>query len=514
LTEPVGPHNEVRFDVVIIGSGAGGGTMAHALAGTGVSVLLLERGEWLPMEPQNADPVAVWQDLRYRADDPWINRKGEEFRPFMHYVVGGNTKVWGAALLRLRESDFGAMEHADGQSPAWPIDYATLAPWYDEAERLYQVHGEVGDPTDPPRGAFPHPPVRHEPPIAELVERMRGNGLHPSYLPLGLISPGEPGGCILCSTCNSFPCQVRAKSDTDVICVTDAVKADNVTLWTGARADRLVTGPSGSRVEAIEVVRDGERVTVRADTVVLSAGAVNSSALLLRSATDKQPNGLANSSDLLGRRYMAHISTMMEAVHPTRLNPTVFQKTVMLNDWYLPGPGRPYPLGHVQSQGRAHAGIVQGIVPGVPVRLAEAWVHRGVDWLAMSEDMPDPDNRVTLTPSGQIRLDYQINNLRAHKQLVRETVRALKSLGYWYVVRHRFKNENTTHQCGTAVFGDDPRASVLDTMCRTHDVDNLYVVDASFFPSSGAVNPGLTIIAQSLRVADHLRRNVLNHSTH
>lgn len=504
---------EERFDVVIVGSGAGGGTMAHSLAGSGVSVLLLERGGWLPMEPQNADPIAVWQELRYRADDPWVNRKGEEFRPFMHYVVGGNTKMWGAALLRLRETDFGVVDHAGGQSPAWPIDYATLAPWYDEAERLYQVHGQVGDPTDPPRGAYPYPPVPHEPAIADVVERLTAQGLHPSYLPLGMISPGEPGGCILCSTCNSFPCQVRAKSDTDVICVSDAVKADNVTLWTGARADRLVTGPSGDRVQAVEVVHEGERVLVRADTVVLSAGAVNSAALLLRSANDRHPRGLANSSDLVGRRYMAHIATMMEAVHPTRRNPTVFQKTVMINDFYLPGPGRPYPLGHIQSQGRAHAGIVQGVVPFVPMRLAEAWVNRGLDWLAMSEDLPDPDNRVTLTPSGQIRLDYQVNNLGPHLQLVKETVKLLKRLGYWYVVRHRFKNENTTHQCGTAVFGDDPRASVLDTMCRTHDVDNLYVVDASFFPSSGAVNPGLTIIAQSLRVADHLRRNVLNHST-
>jgi choline dehydrogenase-like flavoprotein len=503
---------EERFDVVIIGSGAGGGTMAHALADTGVSVLLLERGGWLPMEPQNADPIAVWQELRYRADDPWVNRKGEEFRPFMHYNVGGNTKVWGAALLRLRESDFDVVDHADGQSPAWPIDYATLAPWYDEAERLYQVHGEVGDPSEPPRGPYPYPPVQHEPRMAEVVDGLRGQGLHPSYLPLGMISPGEPGGCILCSTCNSFPCQVRAKSDTDVICVTDAVKADNVTLWTGALAERLVTDASGNRVEAVEVMRDGERLTVRADTVVLSAGAVNSSALLFRSATDKHPNGLANSSDLLGRRYMAHIATMMEAVHPRWRNPTSFAKTVMLNDFYHAGPGRPFPLGHIQSQGRAHAGIVQGVVPFIPMKLAEAWVNRGVDFLAMSEDLPDLDNRVTLTSSGQVKLDYQVNNLAAHQKLVKEMAKALRRLGYWYVVRHRFKNENTTHQCGTAMFGHDPRTSVLDTMCKTHDVENLYVVDGSFFPSSGAVNPGLTIIAQSLRVADHLRRNVINHS--
>jgi choline dehydrogenase-like flavoprotein len=505
-------HPEVRCDVVIIGSGAGGGTLAHALAGTGVSVLLLERGDWLPMERENADPVAVWQDLRYRADETWINGEGREFRPFMHYVVGGNTKMWGSALLRLRADDFGHVEHADGVSPPWPIDYQALAPWYDAAERLYHVHGAAGDPTDPPRGDYPYPPVAHEPAMQEVVDGLRAQGLHPSHLPLGVVSPGEQGGCLLCATCNSFPCQVRAKSDTDVICVTDAVKADNVTLWTGARAERLRTDPPGNRVTAVDVERDGERVVVRAETVVLSAGAVNSAALLLRSANDKHPHGLANSSDLVGRRYMAHLATMMEAVHPARLNPTVFQKTVAINDFYLGTPDRP-PLGHIQSQGRAHAAIVQGVVPWLPYRVTEAWVERGVDWLAMSEDLPDPDNRVTLTGSGRIRLDYRPNNMASHRRLVRETARALRRLGYWHVVRHRFKNENTTHQCGTAVFGDDPRSSVLDPWCRAHDVENLYVVDASFFPSSGAVNPGLTIIAQALRVADQLRRTVLNHAS-
>lgn len=513
MTEPISsPERDEYFDVVIIGSGAGGGTMARALAGTGVSVLLIERGDWLAREPQNSDPVAVWQDLRYRADDPWLNKDDEEFQPFMHYVVGGNTTMWGAALLRLREADFGVVEHHDGISPAWPIDYRTLEPWYDRAERLYQVHGAPGDPTDPPRAPFPYPPVEHEPAIAEVVDKLTANGLHPSHLPLGLVEPGT-GGCVLCSTCNSFPCQVRGKSDTDVICVTDAARAENVTLWTKAYVERLRTDASGDRVSGVEVVHEGRRKTVRGGVVVLSAGAVNSSALLFRSANERHPNGLANSSDLVGRRYMAHIATMMEAVHPTWTNHTSFQKTVAINDFYEAGPGRPFPLGHIQSQGRAHTGIIAGIVPFVPERIIKAWIDRGVDWLAMSEDLPDLANRVTVTASGRIKLDYRINNLWAHDKLVKETVKALRDLGYWYVVRHRFNNENTTHQCGTAVFGDDPRTSVLDTLCKAHDLENLYVVDASFFPSSGAVNPGLTIIAQSLRVADHLLRDVFNHAS-
>ena len=140
------------------------------------------------------------------------------------------------------------------------------------------------------------------------------------------------------------------------------------------------------------------------------------------------------------------------------------------------------------------------------MRLADAFIKRGVDWLAMTEDLPDPANRVTVTRDGRIRLDYHGNSLAPHHQLVREAVRLFRRAGYWKVVTHMFKNENTTHQCGTLVFGDDPATSVLDPFCRAHDLDNLYVVDASFFPSSAAVNPGLTVIAQSLRVADHLRQ--------
>ncbi len=495
-------------DVVVIGSGAGGGTMSWALAGQDASVLLLERGDWLPRENANSDPTVVWHEKRYRSQEVWLNRRNQEFRPFMHYVVGGNTTMWGAALLRLREADFGEIEYPEGLSPAWPVTYDDLAPWYDRAERLYHVHGRAGvDPTDPPRNDFPFPAVPHESAVEEAVQGLRAQGLHPSHLPLGLIEPGS-GGCVLCSTCNSFPCQVRGKSDSDVVCVTDAVKSDNVDLWTGARAERLITDPAGTRVTEVLVRRGAELVRVRAGTVVLSAGAVNSAALLLASATDRHPHGLANSSGLVGRRYMAHLATMMEAMHPLRRNPTVFQKTVAINDFYLAEDGRP-PLGHLQSQGRAHAPIVRQVVRGLPLALAQAWVDRGLDWLAMTEDLPFVDNRLVLTSSGRIKLDRDLNNTRIHAQLVREARRMLRRLGYWAVVRHAFKDLNTTHQCGTAVFGDDPRTSVLDPLCRSHDVENLYVVDGSFFPSSAAVNPGLTIIAQSLRVADHLIRSEL-----
>jgi choline dehydrogenase-like flavoprotein len=498
-----------HYDVVVIGSGAGGGTVARALAGSGASVLLLERGERVPQEPENWDPRAVWKHLRYRADEQWLDHRGKPFRPFMHYVVGGNTKFWGSVLYRLREDDFDAVEHRDGLSPAWPIDYQTLAPWYDRAERLYQVHGQHGDdPTDPERGPFPHPAVPHENRIAELVQSLREQGLHPSSLPLGLVNPGQPDGCVLCSTCNSFPCRIKAKSDAETLCVDPALDSPNVTLWTGAKAHRLVA--DARKVLAVDVDRGGERIRVAASTFVVSCGAVNSAALLLRSADERHPDGLANSSGLVGRNYMAHLSTMMEAFHPFRPNPTVFQKTVAVNDYYRASDDRPYPLGHLQSQGRAHGVIAQQVMPAVPEWAYDAWVARGVDWLALSEDLPRPQNRVVVTPHGGIRLDYRPNNLTAHAELVRKAVQMFRRAGFWKVVRHSFKTQNTTHQCGTMVFGNDPRTSVLDPFCRSHDIANLFVVDASFFPSSAAVNPGLTVIAQALRVADHLVRTELS----
>ena len=496
------PH---RFDLVIIGSGAGGGTLARALSSTGARILVLERGGFVPREPENWDPTAVWKHLRYRTAETWFDGNGRPFLPYTHYCVGGNTKFWGSVLYRLRKEDFEAVEHLDGVSPAWPIDYATLEPYYERAERLYQVHGEAGhDPTEPPRGPYPHPPIPHAPQIAETVTRLREQGLHPSPLPLGLIDPGAPDGCILCNTCNSFPCRLHAKSEAEVCCVRPATGQENVTLWTHTFARLLLTGPNGRRVEAVEVERDGETLRVEAPLVVVSCGAVNSAALLLRSVSDRHPHGLGNSSGLVGRRYMAHLATMMQGFHPFRLNHAVFQKTVGINDFYFAGPQTRYPLGQIQSQGRTHGVMGQTVVPWVPVGAYDVWMARGSDWLALSEDLPRTDNRVALGAGDRIRLEYRPNNGRAHRRLVRKMRRILRRLGYWLVMTHSHKTKNTTHQCGTLCFGTDPGKSVLDPFCRSHDVENLFVVDASFFPSSAAVNPGLTIAAQALRVADHI----------
>jgi choline dehydrogenase-like flavoprotein len=506
----------VNFDIVIIGSGAGGGTMARALAPSGARILIVERGDFVPQEDENWSAAAVWKDLRYRTRERWLDEQGREFVPYTHYNVGGNTKFWGSVLYRLRREDFGELQHADGVSPAWPIDYETLAPYYDRAEQLYKVRGAVGDdPTEPPRGPYPYPPVPHAPGMARLAERLRAQGLHPSPLPLGLIDPGAPDGCRLCNTCNSFVCRIHAKSDADVIAVRPATAYPNVTLWTNACARRLLTDPTGRGVEAVEIERDGAVERVLASTIVVSCGAINSAALLLRSANDKHPEGLANSSGLVGRRYMAHLATMLEGVY-WKKNADEFQKTLAINDFYLAGAHAPFPLGQIQSQGRTHAimakvtgdsWVYKGIeMRHIPLWAYGEWVSRATDWLAMTEDLPDPDNRVRLAADGRIVLDVRQNNQRAHAMLVDKLREILRGLGYWSprVFAHMAGTRNTTHQCGTLVFGTDPRASVLDPFCRAHDVANLFVVDASFFPSSAAVNPGLTIAAQALRVADHI----------
>jgi choline dehydrogenase-like flavoprotein len=494
-------------DIVIIGSGAGGGTMAHALSQTSARVLLLERGDFVPQEDENWSPEAVWKQLRYQTRERWRDDRGREFRPYTHYCVGGNTKFWGSVLYRLRPQDFEAVEHLEGVSPAWPIDYQTLEPYYERAEQLYQVRGRHGvDPTEAPRGPFPFEPVPHAAGMEEIVEKLRRQGLHPSPLPLGLLRPGENDGCILCNTCNSFACKLHAKSEADVCCIRPAIQRPNVTLWTNACARRLIADASGRKVEAVEIERHGKILRVSASVFVVSCGAINSAALLLRSANGKHPSGLGNSSGLVGKRYMAHLTTMMQGFHPFRRNPAVFQKTVAVNDFYLGGARSTHPLGQIQSQGRTHGVMAQTVVPWIPLWAYEAWVARGVDWLVMSEDLPDENNCVSVDSSGQICLRYVPNNLKAHRRLVRETTRMLRRLGFWLVVKHSHGARNTTHQCGTLVFGTDPRTSVLDPFCRSHDVENLFVVDASFFPSSAAVNPGLTIAAQALRVADHIAR--------
>ena len=494
------------YDFIIIGSGMGGGALAYALRDSGAKILLLERGDFLPQEAQNWQVSAVFDEARYKPKDDWFDAAtGARFKPGVHYFVGGNTKVYGAALPRFRERDFDAIEHEGGVSPAWALKYADLEAYYSIAESLFFVHGAAGDdPTEPPRSnPYPFPPVPHEPTVAQLIEKLRSQGLHPYQLPLA-IDLRDGGRCIRCMTCDGFPCRVHAKGDAEICLVKPALAAGNIELWTNSRARRILTDASGKRAVAVEIERAGETTAVGADKIIVSCGAVNSAILLLRSANGSHPHGLANGSGMLGRNYMVHNNTALTAVAPMTVNPTVFQKTMAINDYYFGDDDFPYPMGNIQLLGKLQAGMLSAAKPWLPKSILGGMARRSVDWWVMSEDLPDPENRVLLGNDGSVQVRWKANNRVAHAELIKRAVRMMRRAGYPLVFTETLGIDTNSHQCGTARFGDDPAASVLDPTCKTHEIDNLYIVDSSFFPSSTAMNPALTICAVALRVADHL----------
>ena len=514
-----------HFDVIIIGSGAGGGTLFHTLAPTGKRILLLERGGYVPREKDNWSTRAVNLEGKYNTKETWRDRDGGDLHPHTNYYVGGNTKFYGAALFRLRREDFGEIKHAGGLSPAWPIAYDDLEPYYMQAERLYQVHGEREiDPTDPPASApYPHPPVAHEPRIQQLSDDLARLGLTPFHVPLGVMldeQRPQASRCIRCETCDGHPCLVGAKADAQVVCVDPALAHPNATLLTDAYVSRLETSASGRQVSRVVVERNGATESYSADIVVVSAGAINSAALLLRSASPRHPRGLANSSDVIGRYYMGHLNSIMMAVSKCP-NPTVFQKTLGLNDFYFGAPDWPHPMGHISFVGKLDAYTLRAGAPAlVPGFTLELMARHSLDFWLTSEDLPDADNRVTLDRQGRIVLSYTPNNQEAHRCLIAKLQSLMTQQTKCAVHGHdchqglfarnlylgqQIPLAGVAHQNGTIRFGHDPATSALDPNCRAHDVDNLYVVDGSFFPSSAAVNPALTIMANALRVGDHLR---------
>ncbi len=513
-----------HYDVIIIGTGAGGGTLAYALAPSGKRILILERGDYVPRELDNWSTRAVNVNGKYNTKEVWRDKDGEELHPHTNYYVGGNTKFYGAALFRLRKEDFGEIRHHGGISPPWPIIYEVMEPYYTRAESLYRVHGERGvDPTEPPASApYPFPPVSHEPRIQQLSDDFRRLGATPFHVPLGVMlnEQNRPKSrCIRCATCDGHPCLVNAKSDAQVLCVDPALEHSNVSLLTNAYVSRLETSPSGREVKKVVVRRNGATEEYSADIVVVSCGAINSAALLLRSANDKHPHGLANSSDVVGRHYMGHVNSVLMAIAKCP-NPTVFQKTLALNDFYFGSKEWEYPMGHISFVGKLDGVTLSaGAPPLVPGFTLELMAKHSLDFWLTSEDLPDPNNRVTLDRNGDIVLAYQPNNEESHKRLIAKLESLMKQQTKCSVHGHechqglfarnlfigqRIPLAGVAHQNGTIRFGRDARTSALNANCKAHELDNLYVVDGSFFPSSAAVNPALTIMANALRVGDHL----------
>ncbi len=486
--------------VVIVGSGMGGGTLAWGLAQRGIDTLVLERGQALPREPENWSPEAVFTERRYKPAETWLDDEGQEFHPGVHYVVGGNTKVYGAALPRFRERDFLRTEYPSGVSPAWPFSYADIEPYYVQAEALYRVHGSTGeDPSDPWRSRpFPYAPLPHEPYIEETMARLVEQGVHPSCTPMGVdLRPG--GSCIRCQTCDGFPCRLGAKSDSETCALGPALAGGSVRLLTGARVTHLERG-AGGMIERLHGTVDGEPLVVEAGAFVLSAGAANSAALLLASRTDEHPMGLSNSSGLVGRNYMVHNNTHIATIDPRRRNDVVFQKTVCVNDFY-DDLGDGYPGGALQAIGKVQGSMMKTHATKVPRSVLDRMASRSMEWVVMSEDTPSVHNRVTVDQDGRIHVSWRRTNYDRHEALLGKVRSLLRSTGYTAIFEQRFSIDMNSHMCGTAVAGTDPETSVLDPWCRSHDSANLLVVDSAFFPSSAAQNPALTIAAQALRVA-------------
>jgi choline dehydrogenase-like flavoprotein len=516
-----------HYDIIVIGSGPGGASLAHRLAPTGKRILLLERGDYLPRSSANWDAQTVFVDGAYQAQETWYDKHGEAFHPGLHYYVGGNSKVYGAALFRLRERDFDEVRHKDGISPAWPLKYDAFERYYADAERLFHVHGQRGeDPTEPPSsGPFPYPAVSHEPRIQALNDDLAKNGLHPFHLPLGIILDEKNGNasptsiCIRCDAFDGFPCLLNGKADAQVVCVDPALKVNpNLTLLTGAYVSKLETDAGGGAIANVVVVRAGEEERYSAGIVVVACGALSSALLLLRSANGKHPNGLANGSDQVGRNYMRHNQSIQMALM-REPNDTVFQKTLAVADFYFRSDDWSYPLGLIQMCAKSHGAQIRGEalpswlewMPKMP--FAEMARHSMDFWLS-SEDLPRAENRIRYD-GDRVVLDITEGNMEAHRRLKKMLEDILSRAGAHSMLLERnlyfgkgIPIGGTAHQAGTARFGPDPGTSVLDLNCKAHELDNLYITDASFFPSIGAVNPTLTIIANSLRVADIIEKRL------
>jgi choline dehydrogenase-like flavoprotein len=474
------PGVKHSYDAIVIGSGPGGSTFAYALASKGAKVLVVERGDSLSGAGLSA-PVSMAQFDRSRG---W---------------VGGDSKFFGAALYRFREQDFEATQHERGVSPAWPMSYAELEPFYASAERLYRVHGSSeGDRSEPPRSTpWPHPPVPHQGPVVDMVERLEARAkLSVSYIPRG-IDYGESGTCRLCQLCDGYFCPFDAKMDAEVAALRPGLHTGNVTLLAHAECVRISTSTDGRRVEGVLVKTEEGDTRIAAPLVAASAGVLGTPTLLWRSRTHKHAKGLANSSGALGRFLAAHTQGWLFPLS-RRIQASPFhQKTFAINEYYGSAPGWKFPLGTIQAAGYLEDGWRQ--VPFGARRVIRAILENSVQVFCMTEGLPTADSGFALSDEGpppRVIVPPR-QNPGSFRHLKRTAVEAFRQAGYRVVSPP--VADRLWHAVGTARMGSDPSTSVVDARCKAHDVAGLFVVDASAIPTAGAVNSTLTIVALALK---------------
>jgi len=474
---------ERGYDCIVVGSGAGGGTLAYGLARKGAKVLLVERGDFLKPPPGHGD----------------LERIGfaqAEYAPTLQ-SIGGPTKFYGSALYRLREMDFNHTRLESGESAAWPVSYRELEPHYSDAEKIYAVHGSsAGDPTDPPRATpFPYPPIPHQGLVKSLVERMEVNGTEVCHIPRGL-DYRDGGKCVLCATCDGYYCRLDAKMDSEIACIRPALATGNLQLAINTECLRVLVSPGGKRSVGVRIRQGAVESTVHADAVAVSAGLLETPLLLRRSRTDTHPEGLGNDRGCLGRYMCGHSVDMLLLVLGARPLPALHSKTFAINSFYGPTKEWPYPQGVIQMAGQ--------LPPYGQPALVRALLSRSLVALCMTEEPSIRESGIAFLGDGMspqlIRPPLCSKSLT---RLRKQAARIFRRAGCKVVLKAPGRNEGW-HGVGTARMGTDERTSVTDPCCRVHGLENLYVVDSCSLPSPGAVNTGLTLMALALRAAGQI----------
>jgi len=506
------------WDLVVVGTGFGGSMVALAAARAGLRVLLIERGRWVDRDDSAWDPRSILLDRKYRSATAFETpRVGfGRTRTFPDEFVGGKSVVYGAASFRLREGDFQLRERYPGLCPDlvdWPISYRDLAPFYDQAEQLLGVAGVAGrDPNEPPRtGPYPTAPPLYSAPARRVADAAAALGLHPFPIPLAInfAATDARRACVQCLTCDLFPCKICAKNDLSVTVLPLAIAA-GATVLPNTLAVKLCR--EGTRISDVECVNTvtGERSSISCRVAVVSAGAIPSPALLLASGLGR----VGPSGGWIGRSLMRHCSGIVIGVFADRTNPErTFHKQVALTDFYFgeEGGSPPGPWGMIQGLQVAPPEYITA-EGGFPVgTLGAKTVDRDIFLMCIGQDLPDPANRIEIDPGmidpfgapiPRVFHRYTGRDRDARRALYRVSARILRKAGA--LIRVRKPINTFSHALGSCRFGHDPARAALDPWCRFFGAPNLFVVDASFMPSSGGVNPSLTIAANALRVGEHL----------